>query len=97
MILNPASNSRIQILRLTRVTLFMITFSKYHFQILFSIIVFQLLQKIYRQMYPTNPNPLLGLTIPSPGKGRHRVEFFLTQFLFSNNLFKILRLFVAVI
>ena len=48
-------------------------------------------------MYPTNLNPLLGLTIPSPGEGSRRVVFFLTQFLFFNNLFKILRLFVVVI
>ena len=48
-------------------------------------------------MYPTNLNPLLGLTIPKPGEGSGRVEFFLKQFLFFNNLFKILRLFVVVV
>lgn len=55
---------------------FMIPFSRSHFQILFSIIASQLLQKIYKHVYHNTLIHLLELTIPSPWEESRLVVFF---------------------
>ena len=65
-----------------------IPFLRYHFQILFSMIMSQPLQKICRNVYPTSLHLLLEFIIPSPGEEICQVEFFLVQFYNFNNCFK---------